>query len=55
MTEDRNIKPDQVEQRSLGATLLAAGVTGTTAGVANAVTHQVIDKVTGKPKEQPEK
>jgi hypothetical protein len=47
---DKRIAQDQVEQRSLTAQLIAAGVTGTTAGTANAIAHQAIDKITSKPK-----
>jgi hypothetical protein len=44
---------DQVEHRSLGAAIAAAAVSGTTGGVAGAVTAQALGKLGGgnkKPK-----
>jgi hypothetical protein len=50
MHDDENLGPDQqIEQRSLAATIAAAAVTGTTAGVANAGATQLINALR-KPK-----
>jgi hypothetical protein len=41
---------DQVEKRSLGASIGAAAVAGTTGGVANAVAVQTLKKLVGNKK-----
>jgi len=54
-SEIKRINEEQAEQRSLGATLVAAAVTGLTAGTANATAQHVIGKLAEKPKDEPKK
>jgi hypothetical protein len=49
---DRHMDAEQPEQRSLGATIAAAAVTGSTPGAANATTGQIIDALR-RPKDEP--
>jgi hypothetical protein len=50
---DKPVPVDQVEQRSLGAALAAAAVTGVTAGGANVVGQQIVGALTKPKGDQP--
>jgi hypothetical protein len=54
MAENKRVESDQIEKRSLGATVAAAAITGTAAGTANALAHHALDKLTGKGKSNDE-
>jgi hypothetical protein len=53
VSEDKNVKPDQIEKRSATTEIVAAAVSGVTGGVAGVVAQQALGKLTGndKPKE----
>jgi hypothetical protein len=56
LAEDKRIKPDQIEKRSLGTDLAAAAISGVSGGVAGAVTAQALGKLPGrKPPADPKK
>jgi hypothetical protein len=52
--DDRDLNEEQIEQRSLSATLAQAALTGAAAGTANAVANQAINALKKpKPEEEP--